>query len=114
MLIDYCELQKKLNNIQEKKTPKTFLAILDKTYNEVIISKYLAYFLDEKNTSRIIIENILKQTSKNESVDFVELLESANFESIETEIPISRKDRLDILIKYSNFWIVIENKIYAF
>lgn len=114
MLIDYCELQKKLNNIQEKKTPKTFLAVLDKTYNEVIISKYLAYFLDERKTSRTIIENILKQTSKNESVDFVELLESANFESIETEIPISRKDRLDILIKYSNFWIVIENKIYAF
>ncbi len=114
MLIDYCELQKKLNNIQEKKTPKTFLAILDKTYNEVIISKYLAYFLDERKTSRTIIENILKQTSKNESVDFVELLESASFESVETEIPISQDDRLDILIKYSNFWIVIENKIYAF
>ncbi len=115
MIIDYGELQNKLNNIQEKKTPKTFLAILDKAYNEVIISKYLAYFLDERKTSRTIIENILKQTSsKNESVDFVELLESANFESIETEIPISRKGRLDILIKYSNFWIVIENKIYAF
>lgn len=114
MVIDYIDLQNKIDKLELKKTSKTFLQILDKNYNEVIISKYLAYFLDERNTNRNIIKQILNITSRNESTDFIDLLEFATFENVQTEEQISQQSRLDIIIKYSNFWIVIENKIFAY
>ena len=114
MIIDYKDLQEKLNVLEIKKAPKTFLQILDKSYNEVLVSKYLSYFLDERNTTREILKQILTLTSWNESVDFVDLLENGIFENIQTEEQISQENRLDIIIKYSNFWLVIENKIWAY
>lgn len=115
MEISFNDLQTKLNNLTIKKPPKTFLKILDKEYNEVLVSKYLAYFLDERNTTRDILKQILIHTSsKNDTDDFVELLNDAEFEDIQTEEQISEHTRLDIIIKYSSFWIVIENKINAF
>ena len=111
MIINYDELQCEIDTVKMKKTPKTFLQILDKAYSEVPISKCLAFFLDEKNTNRNVIKHLLMKSTKNEAVDFVDLLEFATFEGVQTEYSISQQSRLDIIIKYSTFWIVIENKI---
>jgi len=115
MEINFNDLQIKINNLIIKKPTKTFLKILDKEYNEVLASKYLAYFLNERNTNRDIVRQILSiSASSNDSNDFVDLLNDAEFEDIQTEEQISEHSRLDIIIKYSSFWIVIENKIWAF
>lgn len=114
MDIDYSTLQTKLDNLEIQKQPKTFLQLLNKTYDEVSFSKYLSYFLDEGNTCREIIKEILSITSSGETIDFLELLDSASFEYIQTEKQISQQSRLDIFLKYSNFWIVIENKILSY
>lgn len=115
MEINFNDLQTKLNNLIIKKQPKTFLKILDKEYNEVLVSKYLAYFLDEMNTNRDILKQILTYTSSRNGTDnFVELLNDVEFEDIQTEEQISEHSRVDIIIKYSSFWIVVENKINAF
>ena len=83
MEINFNDLQTKLNNLTIKKPPKTFLKILDKEYNEVLVSKYLAYFLNERNTTRDILKQILIHTSsKNDTDDFIELLNDAEFEDI--------------------------------
>jgi hypothetical protein len=113
MIIDYSNLQKMLDNLIIKEKPVTFLSILNKSYNEVLVTKYLSYFLNENNTTRNIIKAILNKTAQNDTIDFVELLENSIFENIKSEDSISNESRLDIIIKYSNFWIVIENKIFA-
>ena len=107
------ELQKDFDNLKIKKRPKTFLQVLGKTYNEGLVSNFISYFLDERNTKRDVIMKILSMTSKNKDDAFINLLEDSIFESIENEVSISSKSRIDIIIKYSNFWIVIENKIFA-
>ncbi len=113
MFVDFDALKKGLNNLSIKKVPKTFLQILDKTYNEVLVSKYLAYFIDERNTNRSIVQQILQKTKVSSEPDFEELLANSTFESIKTEDQISSQSRLDIIVKYSQFWLVIENKIWA-
>ena len=75
----------------------------------------MAYFLDERNTNRDILKQILIYTSsRNDTDNFVELLNDAEFEDIQTEERISEHSRVDIIIKYSSFWIVVENIINAF
>lgn len=111
---DFKDLAYKLKNIKMKNTPTTFLQILGKPHSEVLTSKYLEFILDERNTSRDILKQILKATQRNAETNFIELLESSAFEDIKTEDSISAQSRLDIIIKYSNLWIVIENKIHAF
>lgn len=113
MFIDYNYLQNSLDDLNIRPKPKTFLSIIDKSYYEVLVSKYLAYFLDERNTARKIWERILRETAIENDFDFIELLNSSTLESIKTEDPICNESRLDIIIKYSNFWIVIENKVLA-
>ena len=114
MNIDYTALQKQLDALTIKKQPKTFLQILDKSYNEVLISKYLACFLNEENTCRDVIKQLLTKTQLQSDVNFIDLLNYATFETVSIEESISRESRLDIIVKYSNFWIVIENKIFAY
>ena len=113
MWIDYQGLKDEICKLTVKKKPITFLEILGKTDREVLVSKYLAFLLDEKNTSRKLIKEILEATAVDEEVDFVDLLDVGVLESVKTEDAISQDSRLDIIIKYSTFWIVIENKIWA-
>ena len=114
MNIDYCELQKLLNQLTIKKEPKTFLDVVDKSFDEIMVSKYLTYLLDERNTCKSILRQIITKTSSSDdTINFVELLDSGIFECIESEEQIAKDSRLDIIIKYSTFWLVIENKILA-
>lgn len=113
-MISYEDLKNYFDSLMIKKAPLTFLQIINKTYDEVIISKLVAYILDERNTSKNVIKDILKKLYKDSEDDFVELLETGIFESIKTEEQISDEDRIDIIIKYNNFWVVIENKINAY
>ena len=51
MIIDFKQLQEDIDKIKIKEKRKTFLQILDKSYDEVLISKLVAYFLNERNIS---------------------------------------------------------------
>ena len=66
MGIGYTELQKDFDNLKIKKSPKTFLQVLGKTYNEGLVSNFISYFLDERNTKRDVIRKILSMTSKSD------------------------------------------------
>lgn len=113
MNINFSELQKNLNTIEIKSTPVSFLQIIDKTYDEVLSSKIVAYFLNENNSNRNIIRQLLNITKQNDKENFIELLNLGEFEGVKTEDAINSQNRLDIVVRYSTFWIVIENKIWA-
>ena len=103
-------LQEKLEKINIIEPQMTFLQIINRSMREIVISKYLAFLLDERNTTFKILEKILIKTYK--SIDNINF-EERQLEEVYTEYQISVNNRLDIFIKYSNFWIVIENKILA-
>lgn len=108
------KLNRKLKRIKIKKIPTTFLSIVDRSFDEVTISKCLAYLIDPEYTSLKVIEQLLNTTvNTNDDTDFQELLaeDGTIYEGIEVEEAISSRSRLDILVKFSTFWIVIENKI---
>lgn len=105
-------LQEKLDKIKITEPQMTFLQVVDRGTREVVISKYLAFLLDERNTTFKIIEKILTNTCgsiENHNINF----EERQLEGVFTEYQLSKENRLDIFIKYSNFWIVIENKIFS-
>ena len=104
-------LQKQNDKLPNTKKQETFLNILNKSTDEVLISKYLAYLLNEKNTTSKILFNIL--SSLNVSENLLEITKDAQFVNIDTEFAISKSNRLDIFIRYNNFWVIIENKIFA-
>ena len=108
------KLERKLKRLKIKKIPTTFLSIINKKLDEVIISKYVAYLINPEYTTISILEEILNVTqSKKDEINFSELLNSENtiYEDICVEESITSTSQLDILIKFSTFWIVIENKI---
>ena len=111
------ELGRKIDKLPIKETPITFLEIIGKSRNEVIISSLVAFVLNPDNTNKKIIEKILEKTqSTNDKYNFVELLNDKDniFESVQTEEWLSNRSRIDIIIRFSKFWIVIENKIDSF
>lgn len=111
------KLNSKLKRIHTKKIPNTFLSIINKNFDEVTISKYVAFMLNPENTTLKVIEQILTITQwDKDEINFVQLFNDENtvFESIDIEEAISTRSRIDILIKFSNFWIAIENKINSY
>lgn len=106
-----------LKNIEQtKKINDTFLSIIGKSKDEVLITKLVAYILNPKNTTPKIIEKMLMKTESNQdSADFVKIFnnENNNFWDIKTECDIDINGTVDIIIKYTKFWIIIENKIDA-
>lgn len=111
------KLERKLKRLKIKKIPTTFLSIINKKYDEVTISKYVAYLINPEYTTLSIIEGILNVTqSENDETNFLELLNAGNtvYEDTYIEEAITSTSQLDILIKFSTFWIVIENKINSY
>lgn len=109
-------LSKEIKLLKIKEKPNTFLKIIGKNNDEVIISSLVSFLLNPNNTTLKIIEKLLIKTkSEQDCVDFVSLFhqDTNEFLSINTEQWISRNSRVDIIIKFSKFWIVIENKIDA-
>lgn len=108
------KLERTIRKIKIKEMPNTFFNIIGKSKDEVIISSMIAFLINPNNTSIEIIEKILEHTkSDKDQYNFVELLNNDNTINpyINTEEWISKRSRLDIIIKFSSFWIVIENKI---
>lgn len=104
------ELDELLKHKQETKENKiSFLEIIDKNFDENIISKYLLYIL--KNNIEIL-NSLLKKCSFDEFCDLEEIVFSTN------EYVINGNKRIDILIKAKditgeNAVIAFENKIYS-
>lgn len=105
-------LQEKLDKVKITKPQISFLQVINRSMREVVISKYLAFLLDERNTTFKVLEKILTKTHEGVEKYNVNFKES-QLEGVYTEFQISKNDRIDIFIKYSNFWIVIENKIFT-
>lgn len=93
-------LQEKLEKINIIEPQMTFLQIINRSMREIVISKYLAFLLDERNTTFKILEKILIKTYK--SIDNINF-EERQLEEVYTEYQISVNNRLDIFIKYSNY-----------
>ena len=93
----------------------TFLKILDKEKDEELISKWVAFVLHPHNTTPKILEKILEITSADDEVDFVQLYHSSECELryIQTEARITENSIIDILLLFTNFGIIIENKVNA-
>lgn len=111
---DLEEIREKIEKIQIKETPITFLEIIGKSRNEVIISSLVAFVLNPDNTNKKIIAQLLEKTKNiNDKCNFIELLNDKDniFETIQTEEWLSNRSRIDIIIRFSKFWIVIENKV---
>ena len=108
------KIDRKLKRIRIKKMPNTFLSIINKKFDEVTISRCLAFLLNPQNTTTKIIKELLNVSKiPEDEKNFCELLENENtyFENIELEEAISERSRIDIKIEFSTFVIVIENKI---
>lgn len=111
------KLDNKIKRIKTKKMPTTFLSIINKNFDEVIISRCMAFLLNPEYTTLKIIEQLLNFTQKeNDEVDFIQLFNNGitEFDSIDIEEAISSRSRIDIIIRLSTFWIVIENKINSY
>ena len=114
------ELEKlgaKIKKIKIKKIPTTFLSIIHKNFDEVTISRCIAFLLNPEYTTLKIIEQLLSITQcETDETDFLQLVNdnTTEFESIDIEDAVSSRSRLDIIIRFSTFWIVIENKINSY
>lgn len=109
-------LEKQIKKIKIKNIPNTFFNIIGKPRDEVLLSSMVAFLLNPKETCSEILEKILEYTvSENDEADFVELFHQNDDLPlfIQPEKAISERSRLDIIIQFSSFWIVIENKINA-
>lgn len=94
----------------------SFLSIIGKPKDEVLMTKLVAYILTPANTTSEIIEKILIATkSPKDTVDFVKLLHEGanNFWDIKSENGYDIDGTADIIMKATKFWVVIENKINA-
>ena len=52
-------LQEKLDKVKITKPQISFLQVINRSMREVVISKYLAFLLDERNTTFKVLEKIL-------------------------------------------------------
>ena len=107
------KLEKDLARMELKHFPSTFLSIIDKTKNEVVISKVLAFLLNPLNTTIKILQGILRLESVGEDELANELDITGYIDDKVTEISLDA-GRIDLFFKFDNCWIVIENKIDSF
>lgn len=92
----------------------TFLKIIDREKDECSISKWISFLLNPNNTtSKIIEELLIKTASDKDKIDFVKLFyeEDTKLNYIRPEEPAN--GRVDIMIQFNKFWIMIENKVDA-
>lgn len=111
------KLENRLKRIKIKKIPTTFLSIINKKFDEVTISRCVAFLINPEYTTLNIIGQLLNITQQEEDeADFIQLFnnEDTVFEGIEVEEVISSRSRIDIIIRFSTFWILIENKINSY
>jgi len=111
------KLESKIKRVKIKKIPTTFLGIINKNFDEITISRCMAFLLNPEYTTLKVIEQLLLiSQEKNDETDFLQLFNDdiTEFESIDIEEQISSRSRIDIIIKFSTFWIVIENKINSY
>lgn len=98
----------KAYQLESRQTPTlSFLEIVNKSYNEVMISKILAYLI---KTDHDIVKHILKQTH-NEDIEVTSL-------DVYREKNILR-GRIDLFVEFydrdaKQYTLTIENKIYSF
>lgn len=92
----------------------TFLKIIDREKDECLISKWVSFLINPNNTTIKIIEELLLRTvSEKDKVDFVKL-----FRESDTKLNFIRHEepangRVDIMVQFNKFWIMIENKVDA-
>ena len=103
------ELKKVLKNIKNKKQKISFLDVISKTYDENIVSNWLSFIFDVDNNGigNKPIDVLLNAVNYNKNVEFGE------FKGIWREESTNDNKRMDLVIRYANIWIVIENKIYS-
>lgn len=111
-LNNFLILEKDLKELNIPEKQYTFLNVINQNpYNENLISDWLA-FIFNPNINGVGIKPVLallKAVNK-DNVD----IEKQKFICIERETCTDNKKRMDLLIKYSTTWIVIENKINAY
>ena len=104
------QLEKELARMELKHFPSTFLSIIDKTKNEVVISKVLAFLMNPLNTTIKILQGVLRLESVGQEELADELDAAGYIDDKVTEISLDA-GRIDLFFKFTNCWIVIENKI---
>lgn len=99
-----------------EKNTDTFLKIIDREKDEVLISKWVAFILNPNNTTPKIIEKLLIETEdKSDEADFLKLFRDGENKLmyIKSEEHIANSGIVDIMIQFNKFWIIIENKVDA-
>ena len=105
------EFDKDFSKIKVIPLKSTFLDVINKTHDENIVSNWLSFIFnpDENGIGNKPIELLLN------SVGCEYELENDNFKEIHREETTDNgRKRMDIVIKYSKLWIIIENKIDSF
>lgn len=101
-------LSEELNSIKVKKLQKNFLDVISRNrYDENLISNWLSFLLNPEingvgNKPLYAMLNALKLDNN---------IDIQKFKTIDREKTTDTNKRMDLLIKYSNTWIIIENKI---
>ena len=103
------ELEKALESLKTKKQKISFLDVINKTYDENIVSNWLSFILDPDSNG---IGNKPIDVLLN-AVDYNKNVELGEFRGIWREESTNDNKRMDLVIRYANIWIVIENKIYS-
>lgn len=107
---DLLKLKYELERIQVKPQKYTMLDVIDKIYDENIISNWLS-FIFNANINGIgnePVEALLKSIKCNISIENQQIID------IKREETTNDNKRMDLVIRYPNTWIVIENKICSF
>lgn len=92
----------------------TFLKIIDREKDECAISKWVAFLINPNNTTSKIIEEILiKTASEKDKVDFIKLFQNQDTKLTYIKPEEPANGRVDIMVQFNTFWIMIENKVDA-
>lgn len=90
-------------NLKSKAPDYNFLDVIGKSDNENIISEWLAFLFDVKKCgSRLPLKRFC---------EFFDIEFDDSEITVEREYTLDNRRRIDIIIKFKNVWIVIENKI---
>ena len=106
------EFDKDFNKIKITPQNNTILDVINKVYDENIVSNWLSFIFNpnENGIGNKPVEILLNSVGCEYSFEDGDFQEISREEYIEED---TKKGRIDIVIKYSNLWIVIENKIYS-
>lgn len=104
------KLKYELEKIQVEPQKYTMLDVIDKVYDENIISNWLSFIFnaDINGIGNEPVQALLK------SLKCKIHLENQQFIDIKREEPTNDNKRMDLVIRYTNIWIIIENKICSF